>query len=128
MDILPAWQRRAYRTLAWTREQGLVLYGGTAVALYLGHRESKDFDSFSNRPLNKALIIEATEKAGWKVEIIQNEPQAPTCLTDPGAGRIRGLTLLPAAYTTLAICSKYENQDLCHPFLGPARRIGQDNA
>ncbi|MBF0167228.1 MAG: nucleotidyl transferase AbiEii/AbiGii toxin family protein [Alphaproteobacteria bacterium] len=31
----------------------VVLYGGTAIALHLGHRESVDFDFFSSQPLDR---------------------------------------------------------------------------
>lgn len=45
LDVLPAAQRRL-----WSRLTGLpagtVLYGGTAIALHLGHRQSIDFDFF----------------------------------------------------------------------------------
>ena len=33
-----------------------VLYGGTAVALHLGHRQSLDFDFFAADPLNKTQL------------------------------------------------------------------------
>lgn len=33
-----------------------VLYGGTAVALHLGHRQSMDFDFFGNRPFDPATL------------------------------------------------------------------------
>jgi len=35
-----------------------VLYGGTAVALRLGHRDSDDFDFFTTRPVIPAALIE----------------------------------------------------------------------
>ena len=38
---------------------GFVLYGGTAVALQLGHRSSADFDFFSELQLNRGHIISA---------------------------------------------------------------------
>jgi hypothetical protein len=37
----------------------LVLYGGTAVALHLGHRRSIDFDFFRSQPLEKGEIEKA---------------------------------------------------------------------
>lgn len=39
---------------------GHVLYGGTALAVRLGHRESADFDFFSGRPLDKQRITRET--------------------------------------------------------------------
>lgn len=45
-DILPAAQQRLWGELIDVPEE-FILYGGTAVALYLGHRESVDFDFFA---------------------------------------------------------------------------------
>jgi hypothetical protein len=55
-DILPAAQQEIWRGLAAAPELALVLYGGTAVALHLGHRVSVDFDFFSSASLNKEQI------------------------------------------------------------------------
>ena len=49
LDILPPAQRRLWDELGAT-PPGFVLYGGTAIALRLGHRHSEDFDFFSNEP------------------------------------------------------------------------------
>lgn len=49
LDILPEGQRQVWNRLDATPED-FVLYGGTALALRLGHRESVDFDFFSCRP------------------------------------------------------------------------------
>jgi Nucleotidyl transferase AbiEii toxin, Type IV TA system len=49
LEILPHPQRRLWDELRQTPE-GFVLYGGTALALRLGHRQSEDFDFFSNVP------------------------------------------------------------------------------
>jgi hypothetical protein len=35
---------------------GFVLYGGTAIALQLGHRSSVDFDFFTDQPLDRARL------------------------------------------------------------------------
>lgn len=48
LEILPSAQRRLWGELKDTPQE-FVLYGGTAVALRLGHRSSEDFDFFSNR-------------------------------------------------------------------------------
>jgi len=47
LEILPQAQRRLWDELRPTPED-FVLYGGTALALRLGHRHSEDFDFFSN--------------------------------------------------------------------------------
>src|SRR4051794_23571383 len=44
ISILPVAQRELLSHLAPSVGLGLVLYGGTAIALHLGHRESVDFD------------------------------------------------------------------------------------
>ena len=43
-DILPAAQQQIWNALAAAPRLGFVLYGGTAIALHLGHRRSIDFD------------------------------------------------------------------------------------
>jgi len=45
--ILPPAQREIFPQLAPARSMSFVLYGGTAIALYLGHRVSLDFDFFA---------------------------------------------------------------------------------
>lgn len=47
LDILPAPQRRLWPELAAVPRK-FVLYGGTALALRLGHRQSVDFDFFTS--------------------------------------------------------------------------------
>jgi hypothetical protein len=47
LDILPAAQQALWPILSKI-EPGFVLYGGTAIALYYGHRESVDFDFFGD--------------------------------------------------------------------------------
>ena len=47
LGILPFEQRQLWPALAPIKGLGFVLYGGTAIALRLGHRTSVDFDFFS---------------------------------------------------------------------------------
>ncbi len=49
LETLPPAQPRLWDELRYT-PPGFVLYGGTALALRLGHRHSEDFDFFSNAP------------------------------------------------------------------------------
>src|SRR4051812_12840772 len=56
IDSLPKAQQEIWPLLAPARDLSLVLYGGTAVALHLGHRVSIDFDFFSAAPLDKKRI------------------------------------------------------------------------
>lgn len=52
-EVLPPAQREVWPQLAPGVGSGLVLYGGTAIALRLGHRTSVDFDFFTNNPLDQ---------------------------------------------------------------------------
>ena len=49
LDILPPAQRQLWPQLATVADAAFVLYGGTAIALYLGHRELVDFDFFTDQ-------------------------------------------------------------------------------
>lgn len=57
LSILPFAQQILWESLAFTKDLGLVLYDGTAIALQLGHRESVDFDFFAYEPLDKNSIL-----------------------------------------------------------------------
>jgi hypothetical protein len=50
------------------RSFGLV--GGTAIALYLGHRESIDFDLFSNKIFKNSEIRSKITKEGYKIDYV----------------------------------------------------------
>jgi hypothetical protein len=58
LELLPAPQRRLWDELVETPKE-FVLYGGTALALRLGHRSSEDFDFFSSR----AFVPDALQRA-----------------------------------------------------------------
>jgi len=58
LTVLPEAQLVLWPMLSSVPSQ-YVLYGGTAVALHLGHRESVDFDFFSAEPLDKNKLVEA---------------------------------------------------------------------
>ncbi len=55
-SILPEGQRRLWSQLRKAADLGFVLYGGTAIALRLGHRTSVDFDFFSEKTLDRDAI------------------------------------------------------------------------
>jgi hypothetical protein len=57
LDILPAAQQRLWPELAETPGD-FTLYGGTAIALRLGHRPSVDFDFFSPKPFAPDSLLE----------------------------------------------------------------------
>ena len=54
--ILPKPQQEIWPLLAPAPELSFVLYGGTAVALHLGHRRSLDFDFFRSEALDKKAL------------------------------------------------------------------------
>jgi hypothetical protein len=58
LETLPSRQRLVWRELGPTPPH-FVLYGGTALALRLGHRQSVDFDFFSNRPFQPIELMSA---------------------------------------------------------------------
>ena len=55
-EILPKAQQEIWPQLTPASRLGFVLYGGTAVALQLGHRVSIDFDFFNSAALDKDKI------------------------------------------------------------------------
>lgn len=56
MEILPPAQQCLWPELAHAQKLGFVLYGGTAIALRLGHRPSVDFDFFTAKQLDRQAI------------------------------------------------------------------------
>jgi hypothetical protein len=57
LNILPASQRALWKELKATPKH-FVLYGGTALALRLGHRVSEDFDFFTNESFEAQNLFE----------------------------------------------------------------------
>ncbi len=57
LAILPQAQQQLWPELKWVPPQ-FVLYGGTAIALRLGHRPSVDFDFFSSEPFDPEQLFE----------------------------------------------------------------------
>jgi len=82
LDILPPPQRRLWDELAEAPPE-FVLYGGTAIALHLGHRESVDFDFFGDRPLDPARLVPAVPFLAGAI-VTQREPNAFSCNVDRG--------------------------------------------
>ena len=82
LDILPPPQRRLWDELSAVPEE-FVLYGGTAIALHLGHRESVDFDFFGNKTFDETqLVPEVSFLAG--AVITQRAPNTISCTVDRG--------------------------------------------
>ncbi len=80
LDVLPPAQRKLWPDLVHVRKEGFVLYGGTAIALYLGHRDSVDFDFFSHRTFQPdELIAKFPFLRG--AELLQTQKDTLTVLT-----------------------------------------------
>ncbi|MGQ0444969.1 MAG: nucleotidyl transferase AbiEii/AbiGii toxin family protein [Beijerinckiaceae bacterium] len=86
LDILPPPQRRLWDELAGVPPE-FVLYGGTAIALHLGHRESLDFDFFGCSPLDPAQLVPSIPFLAGAV-VTQRDPNTFSCTVDRG-GPIR---------------------------------------
>ena len=66
LDILPLAQQSLWPQLIDLPDH-FVLYGGTAIALRLGHRESVDFDFFSDVPLDETQKDRLLSDVNWLV-------------------------------------------------------------
>jgi Nucleotidyl transferase AbiEii toxin, Type IV TA system len=60
-----------------------VLYGGTAIALHLGHRQSADFDFFGDKPLDPVKLVPAVPFLAGAI-VTQREPNTFSCTVDRG--------------------------------------------
>jgi hypothetical protein len=80
LDILPEPQRQLWNELQQLPED-FVLYGGTAIALRLGHRQSIDFDFFSNQPLGED-ILQLRLPLLHDAEITQRAPDTLSCIVE----------------------------------------------
>ncbi|HVJ52182.1 MAG TPA: nucleotidyl transferase AbiEii/AbiGii toxin family protein [Aliidongia sp.] len=82
LDILPAAQRRLWDELGQILPQ-FVLYGGTAVALHLGHRQSVDFDFFGGEDFEPAALTRTIPFMADAV-ITQQAPSTLSATLDRG--------------------------------------------
>lgn len=82
LEILPAAQRQLWPALRPAPQMGFVLYGGTAIALRLGHRTSVDFDFFTDQPLNRQALY-ASFPFLDRSTLLQDAPDALTALAPP---------------------------------------------
>ena len=80
LHILPPAQRTLWPELAATPDI-FTLYGGTGLALHLGHRASVDFDFFSNTSFDPERLAEQIPYLN-DAERIQLAPNTLTCRVD----------------------------------------------
>ena len=90
LSRLPPAQRALLPRLSFLRA-GFVLYGGTAVALQAGHRDSEDFDFFSSEALPEAAKRSlAAEFAGHPLEVLQDTGDTLTLNVGPADAAANG--------------------------------------
>ena len=77
LSILPRAQRSLWPELAATPDH-FTLYGGTALALRIGHRTSADFDLFSNEPFDPDKLTRSIPYLA-KAERVQVDANTLTC-------------------------------------------------
>jgi hypothetical protein len=80
LDILPPAQARLWDELTEVPEP-FVLYGGTGIALQLGHRPSEDFDFFSDQALDPDALLPAFSFLHGAT-VTQREPNSLSCIVD----------------------------------------------
>ncbi len=82
LEVLPEAQRKLWTELSALPGE-FVLYGGTALALHLGHRDSVDFDFFGNRDLNLSAL-EADIPFLKGARVIQRERNTLSAIVERG--------------------------------------------
>jgi hypothetical protein len=88
LEVLPEAQRVIWTKLGWTKGNGFVLYGGTAIALRYGQRASIDFDFFADKQLNHQTIHQELRKSGVAYQVVQDEKNTLTVVTEHGNVRL----------------------------------------
>lgn len=86
--VLPQAQREIWPHLAPAARQSFVLYGGTAVALHLGHRVSLDFDFFRTDSLDKKAL-EASFAFMGDARTVQEGPNTLVIMAAMPAGSVK---------------------------------------
>ena len=82
LEILPAPQRALWKELSEVSGE-FVLYGGTALALHLAHRNSLDFDLFGSRALDLSQIEQGISFLKG-ASIIQRDKNTLSAIVDRG--------------------------------------------
>jgi hypothetical protein len=88
LGMLPPAQKEIWTSLAPAPQLNFVLYGGTAIALHLGHRESLDFDFFRSEPLDKDRIRGAFGFISGAA-ILQDAPDTLVVLAEMQSGPVK---------------------------------------
>lgn len=88
LDVLPDAQKEIWPALSAAPRLSFVLYGGTAIALHLGHRQSVDFDFFRADPLDKQEIRAAFAFLD-NAPVLQDTPDTLTVLAQMPSGSVK---------------------------------------
>jgi len=80
LGTLPQAQQTLWAELGGT-PGGFVLYGGTALALRLGHRQSEDFDFFCNKAFDPSTLLDSVPYLK-NAEIVQLQHNTLTAIVD----------------------------------------------
>lgn len=88
LEILPPSQRAFWDEEIGNLPRGWVLYGGTAIALQLGHRQSLDFDLFSSDSLDRKAL-RSSSRCIAAARTIQDEPDTLTVIAEKGQQPIK---------------------------------------
>jgi len=94
LDILPASQRALWPEMSAT-PRNFTLYGGTAIALRLGHRASVDFDFFGKTGFDPDRLL-ATVPYLAGSQVLQREASTLTCRVNRGGPVLVSFFGLPA--------------------------------
>jgi hypothetical protein len=82
IECLPQPQQALWREMGSTPEE-FVLYGGTALALQLPHRQSEDFDFFSSKPFTPDGLFQGIPYLKGAA-VLQQDVNTLTCAVDRG--------------------------------------------
>lgn len=80
LDILPQPQQILWPELVATPDN-FILYGGTALALRLGHRHSVDFDFFTFQEIDPAFLMRTIPYLEG-ARIVDAQPNTLTCIVE----------------------------------------------
>ncbi len=87
-EVLPPAQQELWPALKAGTGLGLVLYGGTAVALRLGHRSSIDFDFFTDKLLDRNSLYRRFSFLEQS-QVIQDRPDTLSVLAPATAAHVK---------------------------------------
>jgi hypothetical protein len=87
LSILPSCQRRVWDQLNAT-PRDFVLYGGTALALRLGHRQSVDFDFFSCKSFQPLELMESISYLAEQT-VTQQSASTLSCEIGTSSGAVK---------------------------------------